>query len=118
MNFILLAPSEMRTREKESRHGRGGGGNYDRRDRSRRYIFTKNIFSNKFSYLLAVIVVHVVVHHQREIVVVVVVLLLLLVVDLVRHIHVRLYLDGKSKILIEFLIYENVASDDDNSCYS
>ena len=33
---MFLAPSEMRTREKESRYGRGGGGDGGRRDRSRR----------------------------------------------------------------------------------
>ncbi len=35
----FLAPSEMRSREKEARYGRGGGGGGDagRRDRSRRY---------------------------------------------------------------------------------
>jgi hypothetical protein len=33
----ILAPSEMRAREKEARHGRGGGGgDFGRRDKSRR----------------------------------------------------------------------------------
>lgn len=33
--IIFVAPSEMRSREKEARYGRGGG-NFGRRDRSRR----------------------------------------------------------------------------------
>jgi hypothetical protein len=37
INFCFLAPSEMRAREKESRHSGGrGGGDSNRRDRSRR----------------------------------------------------------------------------------
>jgi len=35
-HFRLLAPSEMRAREKEARHGGRGGGDFNRRDRSRR----------------------------------------------------------------------------------
>ncbi len=34
--IYFLAPSEMRAREKESRHGGGRGGDFNRRDRSRR----------------------------------------------------------------------------------
>ena len=36
--IVFLAPSEMRAREKETRHGRGGDrGDHGRRDHSRRY---------------------------------------------------------------------------------
>jgi hypothetical protein len=52
------------------------------------------IFLWKHFYILAVIVVNVVVLQLLEIVVAVV------VVDLVHHIHVRLYLDGKFKFLL------------------
>jgi hypothetical protein len=63
---------------------------------------------------------NVVVLQLLEIVVVVavVLLLLLLVADLVRHIHVRLYLGGNLRFLLVLYFYEKVASDDDNSCYS
>ena len=37
-SLLLLAPSEMRAREKESRHGGRGGDSHRRGGRSRRYV--------------------------------------------------------------------------------
>ncbi len=54
----------------------------------------------KIFYLSAVIVVNVVVLHRPEIVVAVVVVVV--VVDLVHHIHVRLYLDGNFQLLLNY----------------
>jgi hypothetical protein len=56
----------------------------------------------KIFYLSAVIVVNVVVLHQPEIVVAVVVVVVVVVVDLVHHIHVRLYLDGNFQLVLNY----------------
>lgn len=80
----------MRAREKEARYG-GRGGDFNRRDRSRRYyhLFTllkKNLLI--IFLILAVIVVNEVLHQLTEIDVEV-------VVALVRHIHAHQSHDGK-----------------------
>ena len=79
----------MRAREKEARHG-GRGGDYDRRDRSRRLVFLTT-HTRHFIFIsihLAVIVVNVVVRQLAEIDVEA-------TLDHVRRIHVLPYDDGK-----------------------